>query len=86
MNQKPELEIQRKMIEQRRDNFRAQGFDAELEIETLEIQETAGDDEGREKEKAVEVLRGKSRNCYKSAEHLSGLLSRLPKPKKEKEK
>lgn len=83
-SQQPTLEVRRQMIEQRRDNFRAQGFDAELEISTLEIQETASPEEQQEKQKAIDVLRGKVRNCYKSAEHLSGLIAQLPKPKAEK--
>jgi hypothetical protein len=83
-HQKPDVEIQRRMIEQKRDQFRQAGFDAELEIATLKVQDVSGESEEDERGKMITTLKGKAENCYRSAEELSAMLARLPKPKKEK--
>lgn len=82
-NQRPELEVRRQMLTQMRDNFRAQGFEAETNVDALSVQTV--DPENRAVwEKMLSDYQGKAQNCYRSAEALSAQLAKLPKPKKEK--
>lgn len=80
-NQRPSRDVQRAMIEQKRDQFRAAGFEAELELATLKVQEPASKEEKEQQEKAFEDLKLKAANCYRSATELSGMLATMPKPK-----
>lgn len=80
-SEKPSAEIQRQIIEQKRSQFRAMGFEAELEIATLKIQK-AGREEERQRAKTLVDLRDKANNCYASATELTRLLSELPEPPK----
>lgn len=82
-SQKPKLEVQRQMIERKRDQFREMGFDSELEIATLKVQKPLGPEEEREKAKALTDLRSKADNCYRSAKELGEMLASLPEPKKQ---
>ena len=85
-SQKPELDVQRRIIEQKRDQFRAHGFETELEVTTLRVQEVASEAEGAKREEMIQDLETKVRNCYRSAEELQSLLAKLPKLKQEKVK
>lgn len=83
--QHPELEVKRKMMEQRRDHFRQEGFGAELEIATFKIQKTGSPGEERQKSQTLKDLRTKADNCYASARELVRLLAELPEAPKESE-
>lgn len=76
---RPPLEAQRAMLEKARDDFRAQGYQCEINIEAFSVQE-AGDGEVRDRE--VENLEHKRDNCYASARHFEEKLATMPKPKK----
>jgi hypothetical protein len=80
VTQRPELEVRRKMLEQMRDNLRAQGFEAETNVSVLSVQ-TVGADEEEAQQKAIHDLEKKAANCYKGAERLSAELAKLPKAK-----
>jgi len=80
VTQRPELEVRRKMLEQMRDNLRAQGFEAETNVLVLSAQ-SVGADEKEAQQKAINDLEKKAANCYKGAERLSAELAKLPKAK-----
>jgi hypothetical protein len=84
INQRPELEVRRQMLTQMRDNFRAQGFEAETNVDALAVQLTDGPEAKTQWEKMISDYRSKAENCYRSAEALTGQLAKLPKPKKGK--
>lgn len=83
-SQRPELETRRAMLTQMRDSFRAQGFEAEMNVTALKVQIVQGEEESQALAKMIADYEGKARNCYRSAEGLSAELAKLPKPKKEK--
>lgn len=75
---RPPLEQQRKQIEDAILEFRAKGYQCEINIEAFEVQE-AGDGEMQAKE--IEKLKHQMENCYASARHLEAKLAAMPKPK-----
>lgn len=81
LDERPEADVQRKMIEQRRDQFRAAGFDAEMEVVCLKAQQVPAEQE-REKAKTLGEFRQKAENCYASAREMVRLLAELPEPEK----
>lgn len=84
--QRPELEVRRSMLTQMRDNFRAQGFEAETNAQALAVQFAPDTESKAALAKAVSDYETKSENCYRSAEAVSAQLAKLPKPKQEKQK
>lgn len=72
------------MLTQMRDNFRAQGFEAEMNAVAVRVQVASSEEEKSGKVKIISDFESKAQNCYLSAEELSGELAKLPKPKKEK--
>ena len=84
-SQRPELETRRSMLVQMRDNFRAQGFEAETNALALVVQFAPDAETKAALAKAVSDYETKSENCYKSAEAISAQLAKLPKPKKGKQ-
>lgn len=83
-SQKPDPQVQRSMIEGKRDQLRAAGFDAQLEVISLNAQKVESPGEERDRVKMVREFRLKAENCYLGAKELDALLSELPEPEKEK--
>lgn len=83
MSYPPTLDSKRAMLTQARDDFRAKGYAAELNIEALRVQD-AGDDESIEEQ--IKKYEHSRDNCYKAARRMDEMLSKLPKPKTEKAK
>lgn len=70
------------MLTQMRDNFRAQGFEAETNADALSCQVVPEPEQKATLEKLITDYKGKAENCYRSAEALSLQLAKLPKAKK----
>lgn len=82
MNYPPTLETKRQMLTQAREQFRAKGFEAEMNIEALKVQSDDGDD-------ASDVIAQQQKlvhKFYASARRMDEMLAKLPKPKDEKKK
>lgn len=71
------------MLTQMRDQFRAQGFEAEMNAEAVSVQVSESEEEEAARTKMVAECRSKAENGYRCAEKMSELLAKLPKPKKE---
>ena len=82
--QQPSPEIQRRIIEQKRDQFRAEAFGAEIEMAAVAAQTVGVSDE--ERERTSTELANKAANCYAAAKKMDDLLKALPKPKDPKKK
>lgn len=78
-DQLPSPEIRRKILEGKRDQYQAAGFEAELDIATFKVQKVPAHEE-REKASKIEEKRLVAENCYASAKELGRLLSELPGP------
>lgn len=79
----PTLETKRQMLTNAREQFRAKGYEAELNIEALKVQEGFGDENVA---KQIDDLSNTAANSYKAARRMDEMLSKLPKPKDEKKK
>lgn len=77
----PTLETKRSILTQKRDQFRAMGYEAEVEVETIAVQ-VAGTDE--DAAQTIANLKSKASNCYMSARRLDEMLAKLPQPKPDK--
>lgn len=81
MSYPPALEVKRLMLTQARDEYRAKGFAAEINVESLKVQQ-AGKNEDVAQQIADQELTAK--NCYASARRMDEMLLKLPKPKDDK--
>lgn len=72
----PTVEGKRQMLTNFRDQFRAKGYEAELNIEAVEAQTGIEDAEDQ-----IEKLKAKAANCYASARRMDEMLMKLPAPK-----
>lgn len=79
----PPLETKRAQLTQARENFRQQGYAAELNIEALRVQDEGDDESIAAQVKSFEHSRD---NAYKAARRMDEMLNKLPKPKDEKAK
>ena len=77
----PSKDVQRQQIERAREEFRQQGFAAELNIEALLVQ-SAGDDESVEAQ--IKQFEHSRDNAYASARRMDEMLKKLPAPKGDK--
>ena len=78
MSQRPDVEVQRRMVQAKLDQFRSMGYDAELDLAAAQVQT------GEDREKLIENLESKRDNCYAAAKEMATVLAGLPKPKKDK--
>lgn len=76
----PTVEIKRAILTQKRDEFRAMAYGAEVDVETLLVQVAVSDDQV---DQQVTNLKQKADNCYRSARRLDEMLAKLPKPPKD---
>lgn len=83
--QEPTLEVKKRMIEQKRDQFRAAGFDATLEAISMNAQKAVGAQQERERMQIVSDFRAKAANSYLAAKEMDALLAQLPEPEKKPE-
>lgn len=72
------------MLTQMRDQFRAQGYESEMNALAVSVQLGNTEEEKASQTKLVADYGTKAENCYRSAEELSAALAKLPKPKKDK--
>lgn len=79
----PPLDIKREQLTRARENFRQQGFAAEMDIEALRVQD-AGDGESIEAQ--IKKLEHSRDNAYRAARRMDEMLQKLPVPKGEKPK
>ena len=75
---RPPLETKRAQLTNAREQFRQKGYEAELNIEALTVQEGI-DDEARVKQ--LTDLENTRDNSYKAARRMDTLLAELPAPK-----
>lgn len=76
MSQRPDVEVQRKLIQNRLDQFRTMGYEAELDLAAAQVQK------GEDRERIISDLEQKRDNCYAAAKEMADALAKLPKPKK----
>ena len=90
----PEVDVRRRMLEQRRDQLRAQAYDAEIELELIQaqperdgkIQQQVGDRVVTvEESDYIASLEAKRDNGYAAARRAQQLIDQLPRPKPKKE-
>ena len=79
----PSKDVQRQQLERAREEFRQQGFAAEMNIEALLVQNGGDDESVADQIKKFEHSRD---NAYASARRMDELLKKLPAPKPEKAK
>ena len=81
---RPTVERKRAQLEHAREQFRAQGYEAELNIEALKVQivEADADEEADDSiPRQITRLENTRDNAYRSARRMDELLSQLPAPK-----
>ena len=71
----PTIAVQRALLTQKRDQFRALGFECELDAETLAAQHAPN---AAELVEQITNVRRKAANCYASARRLDVMLAELP--------
>lgn len=77
----PDLKVRRAMIEQKRDNYKAQGYDFFLERMGAEVQDPGADPRAKKAhQETIKELLMKERNCYAVAAKMQKLLDELPVP------
>lgn len=75
----PELALQRQMLEQKRDAFKQQGFDAFLEAEAAKVQDPGKVPGAKAQlESMVKELEAKSANAYAAARRMQEMIDALP--------
>lgn len=79
----PTLDVQRAMLTQARDQYRAKGFEAEINIEALKTQDAGT---GEDVAQQITQQEHTAANAYKAARRMDEMLAKLPKPKDEKKK
>lgn len=79
MSYPPTLEVKRQLLTNARDEFRAKGYQAELNIEAIKAQAEIDDGDTQ-----IERLTALAANCYASARRMDEMLKRLPPPKAKK--
>lgn len=78
---RPSVEVQRAQLEKAKEQFRQEGYAAEINLEVLSVQ-TALDDEAVERQ--IKNTENSRDNAYASARKCDELLAKLPKEKKAK--
>ena len=81
MSYQPTLDVKRQMLTNAREQFRAKGFEAELNIEALKAQHPGAEEDIAEQLATHEHT---AKNAYAAARRMDEMLSKLPKPKDEK--
>lgn len=80
----PDIESKRQMLTNAREQYRAKGFEAELNVEAMKVQVVPGEDGAKKVAAQIAEHENTARNAYASARRMDELLAKLPKPKKEK--
>jgi hypothetical protein len=78
VSQRPDLEVQRRLVQSKLEQFRAMGYEAELDLLAAQVQQ------GDNRDQMITDLEQKRDNCYAAAKEMATALAALPKPKKEK--
>lgn len=81
----PDVADQRALLEQRRDNFRREGYGHFITRIALEVQEGGSPKERETKRAALAELQASEMNCYVAANRLQKELDALPAATAERE-